>query len=321
MFPSPFPSVPQYRGEADPVHAVQRVVCLEKLDGMNTRIGIPMGATTPADLRIGGRSVMEDDRSFRQDILLTLIRGDAALCQRLLDLSAELGEPVVLYGETCGAKIQKMGFIYGRPHFVLFGATVHGGWVGYSRVLTAGSAERPALPTLRQLGERLQLPVAPCLFDGPPDSAIFAGLVKRTSQHSVAQGFARSDIDNTQEGIVIWSDPVLLDPFGEPVMAKLKPSHRREYTQPADERTGPDDFARRAVPPERIRHAREHLLEHGQWLGILSEDMPALVQRVTRDVSREVPEYQSMLREHGRKTIRRAISQHVQRTAAAALDE
>jgi len=301
----PFPKIPAWRGEADPLQQCAHVVALEKIDGANIRIGVPAGATRSGALVIGGRTLMEDHPDFQQAGVVQIIRDDAALCQRLLEAGAWARGALTLYAEACGARIQRMGFVYGtRTHLVLFAARVEGAWVGHSRSLVRPGWRR-SLPTLTQLAERAGLPLAPLLYAGPPGAGDFDALLERPSRHSRDVGFDRPGVDTTHEGIVIWSDPVLLDPWGEPLVAKYKQPRRREYRPPAID-DGLEGFARRATPPERLAHARQFLRERGRWRGT-DEDHPALIRRVIQDVAREVPEYADQLRRHGKRAARAAL--------------
>ncbi len=306
--PTPFPKITAYRGTADPTHMAARVVCMEKLDGAGVRIGAHPQNQRPQDLAIGGRTLMENHERFSQPFLPPVIRNDTALCQGLLALSAELNQEVALYGELCGAKIQKTGFIYGsRLHFVLFAAKIGRQWVGPTRSCPLKDAPTP--PTLAQIAQKTGATMAPILYEGPPNTDIINNLIDRPSAHSQNRGFARHDIDTTHEGIVIWSDPVLLMPDGHPIVAKFKHPSRSEYTaagpQGADET--PSAFASRVINAERIAHARQHLRETGRWSADGAENQRLTVRRAIQDVSKEVPEYPSALRTHGKKALRAAL--------------
>lgn len=318
-FPARFPKIPRYRGAADPLQSVRRVVCTEKLDGANARVGVPGDATGVEQLVIGGRNKMSDEPGFSQPALARLLE-DRGLTRRLLQLpTLTHGRDVALYGELCGGKIQG-GVMYGkRPHLALFAATVGGAWVGYARAIQP-PPDTPALPTLEQLGALLELPLTPCLYEGPPDPERFAALVDRPSAYSQARGVEIRGLDTTHEGIVIWSDPVLRDPWGAPIVAKLKHPRRREYT-PGQLEAGPEDFAARAVTRERLRHARQHLEEGGRWGADRDANLQALVKRVLRDISKEVHEYADQLRVHGKRPVRAAIKTRARALAPELLGE
>lgn len=327
--PPVFPKIPHYRGEADLVCSLRRVVCLEKIDGTNTRIGVPHNAKTPEDIVIGGREKMSWEEGFSQPFLLELLR-DLELCKRLLAAAANLQKDLVLYGETCGSKIQSMGFLYGpKTHFLLFGARVGGVWLSYQTPLLTpvedaeGSEEvetrRATLPSLVQLSEMVRLPLTPCVYEGPPDPEVLSSLVERPSQHSIEQGFRRDDVDNSQEGIVIWGDPLLLEPFGDPVVAKYKHPRRREALPAPKTATGvegPQDFAKRVVLPERLKHAISYLKENGKWSEDNAQNQEATTRRVIQDIAREVPEYQEQLGRHNKKELRRVLEEEASRVFA-----
>ena len=318
---APFPKIPLYRAEADLVHAVRRVVAVEKIDGTNTRIGLTRAqvAAGNVDPMVGGRVLMEDDKGFAQPFLGPLVRSHHALRGGLERLVREWDADVVLYGEVCGGRIQRMGFIYGaRPHFVLFGAKIAGAWLSWSRAVVSGDAARRSLPTLVQLSALLEVPMPPLLYEGEPSEEHFRGLIDRPSAYSLAVGFDRRDVDRSQEGIVIWPDPLLLSPDGHPIVAKLKHPHRRESVD-SHRAEGLDDFATRVMPAERIHHAVEYLQAAGKW----PEDPDAQVERVVRraiqDVAKEDPGYEERIARHGKKPTRTALERAARATAVAIL--
>ena len=315
----PFPKIPLYRAEADPVHLVRRVVALEKLDGTNTRIGLSRAdlANGSAEPVVGGRVLMETEAGYSQSFLGPLIRSHRVLCERLASLVALHNADIVLYGETCGGRIQRSGFIYGpQPHFVLFAATIAGRWMSWSRPV-AEDHRAPAL-TIRQLAERLQVPTPPILYEGEADRARFSELIDQPSPYSIAVGFDRRDVDRSQEGIVIWADPLLLDPHQRPIVAKLKHPRRREVVD-VNRASGLDDFAERVMPPERLRHAIEHLQAAGKWPSDPSQQIERAVRRAIQDVAKEVDAYQLRLAEHGKKATRSALERAGRRSALAIL--
>lgn len=306
-----FPRIPAYRREADALHSLRGVVCLEKLDGTNTRVHAPRGARTPADLVFGGRTLQEQDPGFCQPVLREAFVADTAATLKLLTFAGELGRGLTLYGETCGRGIQPQGHIYGpRPHFVLFAARVDDVWLSWSDPLVVDTDDGAlTLPGLRALAERLGLTLAPCLYTGPPDPERFAALVTRPSAHALARGARRADAP--QEGIVVWSDPLRLDGAGRPIVAKLKDPRRAEADD--DEQVGEDPvtFAARVILLERLHHARQHLEETGRWHDAGSERPTLLARRVVQDVAREEPSYQRQIAAAGKPAVRAALERRV----------
>ena len=172
---------------------------------------------------------------------------------------------------------------------------------------------------MRQLADTLSLDVPPVVYEGPADANAFEALLDVPSPYSVQRGFDRTDVDRTQEGIVIWADPLLRTPDGAPVVAKLKHPRRREYAAAR----GPDslvDFAARAVNAERVRHAIEHLQASGRLSDDPSERLDRIIKRTIQDVAREVPEYQERLAQAGKAAVRGALADQA-RAVAQALEE
>ena len=305
----PFPKIPSYRREADALHSLRSVVCLEKLDGTNTRVHVPLGAKSEADLVFGGRTLLEHDPKFSQPVLREAFLAESGPATRLYGLVAELGRSVTLYGETCGRGIQATGHIYGsRAHFVLFAARSEDVWL--SLVQPIGVDNSQELPSLRDLAQRLALDLAPCLYEGPPDAARFEALLEEPSAHAISRGARRHDAP--MEGIVIWSDPLFLDGAGRPILAKLKHPRRREALDADDESVEEvHAFAVRTVQLERLHHARQHLEESGRWTGDAATRAGLLARRVVQDVAREEPSYQQQLASAGKKSVRAALERRV----------
>ena len=316
-----FPTIPRYRGEADALHTVRSVVCLEKIDGANTRVHAGRGAASAVDLVFGGRTLLEGEPAFCQPVLREAFVADPGPARRLCALVGESGRALTLYGETCGRGIQAQGHVYGpKPHFVLFGARSEGAWLSVSASLEVEVDDGPAcvLPSLRALAERLGVALAPALYAGPPDDAQLRALAVRPSAHAQARGGRHADA--AHEGIVIWSDPLRLDGAGRPIVAKLKDPRRSESLELEDERAeseGIEVFAARVILRERLIHARQHLEESGRW-GPPGEARTALlVRRVVQDVAREEPAYARQIAAAGKGPVREAL----ERRAAELLKE
>lgn len=308
--PAVFPRIASYRREADAVHHAREVVCLEKIDGSNTRVGVPRDLQRADQLLVGGRSRLEGEEGFCQPELRAGFVASVRL-DGLRGLAHALPDHLTLYGETCGRGIQATGFLYGpSPHFVLFAATVGDAWLGWSHALdlddAAGAVQR--LPSLREIAERTGLPLAPCLYRGAPDPERFDALLDRPSAHAAARGASSRSSDATHEGVVIWSDPALRDGAGRLLVAKHKHPNRREAL---DETPGSDDtaegFAARVVNGERLAHARQHLEEGGRWPCSRDERIERLVRRVVQDVAREEPAYARQIVRYAKATVRAAL--------------
>ena len=150
-----FPKIPSFRGDADLLSAARRVICLEKIDGTNTRLGLSLAAVRSGqqDPAVGSRVLMENDEGYKQTVLGQTIRRHEGITKGLPQLVIDVQQDIVLYGETCGGRIQKMGFIYGaQPHFLLFGARVGGAWCSWSRAYQGSEGNLPSI--LQIAGER-----------------------------------------------------------------------------------------------------------------------------------------------------------------------
>lgn len=311
-----FPKIPNYRREADLLHALRSVSCLEKLDGAQTRLFIPEGAERPEHVVIGSRSrLLGEDAPLASldDNLRAGIRAHAGALERCLRLPRAIRSNLALFGETIGRSLNAGGHRYShRPLFVLFAASIGGTWLSPTARARLRAEPFDELPSVRDLSEKLEIPMAPLLYEGPPEPTIFDALVQQPSAFARAAGRGEAH----QEGIVIWSDPLLLDSSGLPLVAKLKDPKSAEVLDRSDPSVEPlEGFAERVVRLERLRHARQHLTERGTLPGVprlppsIQGDL--LAQRVVQDVAREIPEYQDQLRLYGKKAVRVAIEARV----------
>ncbi|MEO1269005.1 MAG: RNA ligase family protein [Myxococcota bacterium] len=63
-----FPKMPHYQQDADLIHSVRRVVCMEKIDGTNTRIAVHSEVAGPDGITIGGRTLLEGEPGFAHNV-------------------------------------------------------------------------------------------------------------------------------------------------------------------------------------------------------------------------------------------------------------
>lgn len=308
--PAPFLKIPSYRKEADPVHFAKNVVCLEKIDGSNTRIGVPLGAKLADDIIVGGRTRLEIEKEFSQPLLRRAFLGSIDL-KALIEYSQEAKADLVLYGETCGRGIQPQGQLYGSaPHFLLFGATVAGAWLSWStptRIPSTDTNIEIVLPSIRELAKGLSIPTTPMLYQGPAQSDVFEDILERPSEYARSKGIISRTDTGTQEGMVIWADPILLTGAGQLLVAKYKHPSRRESVDIDQEDTSLEAFCARVVNSERIKHAQQYLEENGRWVGPLNERLGLVVRRVLQDVAREESSYHEMLGRYSKQAVRAAI--------------
>jgi hypothetical protein len=202
---------------------------------------------------------------------------------------------VVIYGEVCGPGIQK-GVRYlddarGRSGEVLFRAFDMR--IGDNLVTHSLFAE---------VCDAVGLPRVPVVWRGEPSLAAFDALLDKASEEGRRNGVAEDDgRRNVSEGVVIRSDPLLRNVFGEWLIIKHKSEKFAEVAKETAGKDRPDlapveAFAATFVTTGRVVNALGRLRDAGVALKDGMEDMPHLVPAVLADLKKEAgAEWQSLL--------------------------
>lgn len=210
---------------------------------------------------------------------------------------------VTVYGEAFGAGIQK-GVRYAAEDVVLFRAfdiRVGESFLSYDLFATICDAAG--------------LVRVPEVWRGEPSLANFDALLEKPSV--VGESHGVSDATNTAEGVVIRSNPLLRDVFGQWLIIKHKSAHFSEKAKaraPRAERPSDDeavkDFAETWVVPGRVRNALGRLRDAGVKLHRGMDDMPTLVPAIVADLHKECePEWQALVAAgHSDKAVRGAVT-------------
>jgi len=270
--------------------AVKEVIATEKLHGTNFRVYFPEGMASIDEVQYGGRNEefgTGDAPEFYGGRPVRWFKERPELLQRLLGLFHGRGfSGVVLYGEMCGTGIQK-GVRYAGPGEILFRAfdlRVGESFVTYD--LFVELCDAAGLPRVREV------------WRGEPSLAAFDALLDRPSLEGQANGL--SDDRNLMEGVVIRSNPLLRNLFGEWLIIKHKGDRFAEVAKRRVDEARPDftpieTFARTFVLPGRVANALGRLRDRGTPLVNDMADMPYLVRAVIEDLHKECePEWQAL---------------------------
>ena len=208
---------------------------------------------------------------------------------------------VTLYGEACGAGIQK-GVRYVKESEVLFRAFDIR--IGESLVTDDVFVE---------LCEATGLPRVPEVWRGEPSLEAFDALLERPSLEGQRAGI--EDPGNLMEGIVIRSNPLLRTVFGEWLIIKHKSEKFEEVAKKKIRADRPDlspveTLARTFVLRGRALNAAGRLRDAGTPLANGMEDLRFLVPAVVEDLQKEcADEWQALLDEgFTDKQVRSAVS-------------
>jgi Rnl2 family RNA ligase len=274
--------------------SVKQVVATEKLHGSNFRVYFPAGATSIADVRFGGRNEVfaPGDDGFYGGKAVRWFTSRPELVTKLMEVFASHGfSDVIVYGEICGAGIQK-GVRYAPGDEALFRAfdiRVGESFVTYDLFV--------------QLCDAAGLPRVPEIWRGEPSLAAFDALLEKPSTEGLRNGVAGEG--NTAEGVVIRSNPLLRDVFGSWLVIKHKSERFAEIAharrEPKVARGGGDKgavdaFVETYVTRGRIANAVGRLRDAGTKLAMAMEDVPVLARAVVADLHKEEePAWQALV--------------------------
>ena len=164
-------------------------VCTEKVDGTNVRI-----MWDGNKVKFGGKTDNAQMPIFLIDKLNELFGGESN--EQLFEQTFD--QPVCLYGEGFGARIQKGGGEYGDVNFVLFDVKVGDIWLSRNDVI--------------DIAQKLGIMFVP---------EVFFGTLKEVSDF-VANGFNSQWGDFQAEGVIAKPVIELNNRMGKRIITKLK---------------------------------------------------------------------------------------------------
>jgi Rnl2 family RNA ligase len=283
MNPIIFPKYPELvRLDKRPeILRVKEVVATEKIHGTNFRLMFPAGMTSLDEIRFGGRN--EDfgntEGNFYGGRPVRFFKDNAELLTRMRETFASYGfGDVTVFGEAFGTGIQK-GVVYAAPGEVLFRAfdiMVAENFVTYDLFV--------------ELCDKMQLPRVPEIWRGDPTLQNFDALLEKTSEEAKKNGIAADD--NFAEGVVIRSNPLLRDVFGQWLIIKHKSEKfsevaKRDPGKPRADTGVADEYAETFVVPGRVINAIGRIRDAGKALANDMQDMPLLIPVIVQDLHKE----------------------------------
>jgi Rnl2 family RNA ligase len=276
------------------VLSVKQVVATEKLHGTNFRVFFPAAMTSLDDVRFGGRNeVFESGHDgFYGGRPVRWFKERPELMGRIADFARERGwSDVILYGEACGAGIQK-GVRYVEGDEVVFRAfdvCVGDNFLTYDLFV--------------DLCDAVGLPRVPEVWRGEPSLAAFDALLEQPSLEAVRNGVREGA--GVSEGVVIRSNPLLRNVFGEWLIVKHKSQAFAESARPTPaagvDRAPVETFVRTHVLRGRVVNALGRLRDAGVPVADDMQDLKHLVPALVDDLRKECGDEWGRLREQGFK--------------------
>lgn len=260
--------------------AVREAVATEKIHGTNFRVFLPEALASIDEIRFGCRNeeLDREDSTFYGGRPVRFFTERVSLLERMLAVVRRHGfGDTTVFGEMFGAGIQKH-VRYATDHVVRFRAfdiMIGDNFVTYDRFV--------------ELCDEMGLDRVPEVWRGEPSLAAFDALLERDSTVARENGVAAER--NMAEGVVIRSNPLLRDVFGQWLMVKHKSAgfaEVKERRSVVGAELGPAQaFAERFVLPGRIDNALGRLRDRGLALAEDMADMRILVPEILADLLEE----------------------------------
>jgi Rnl2 family RNA ligase len=260
---------------------VKEVIATEKLHGSNFRIHFPGGMTSIADIRYGSRETEHGTPGEKFPLMRAVewFQSKPDLLTRMWEVIQSYGfSDTTVFGEAYGPGVKTKGIQYSTGQETLFRAfdiMVVDNFVTYDLFV--------------ELTGKMDLPRVPELWRGEPSEKAFDALLEKPSFTAGLHGIYNADI---AEGVVLRSNPLLRNVFGEWLIVKHKSQKFSEVSHapasPKERAANPaEGFVATYVTEGRIRNAIGRLNDRGVLLKNDMTDIPALITEVTADLHKE----------------------------------
>lgn len=274
-----YPEIPlvKYRPE---IFAVKEVVACEKLHGSNFSIIFPLAMKSIDEVIYGSREVLSTEDRFPLGVAKRWFESRPELLTAMWEVIKSYGfSEVTVFGEAYGPGIQAKGIKYTLGSEMLFRAfdiMVGPNFLTYDLFC--------------EVATKMGLPQVPLVWRGAPTIEAFDALLNRPSYEALSNGV--SDNHNLAEGVVIRSNPLLRNVFGDWLIVKHKGTKFSEVAfapTPTKERTltPADKVAATYVTEGRVLNAAGRLLDRGVALMNSMQDMPTILAEIIADLHKE----------------------------------
>ncbi len=272
------------------IMSVKEVIATEKLHGSNFRVHFPLGMASVDDVQFGSRDVVHVPGvdGFPLGGMMRWFKERPELLGQMWEVVKSYGfGDTTVFGEAHGPGVKAKGVKYSGGQGFLFRAfdvMVGNNFLTYDHFV--------------EVTDKMGLPRVPEVWRGPPSVEAFDALLEKRSPTAFMNGV--EDEANKAEGVVIRSNPLLRNVFGEWLIVKHKASKFSEVAHaPAEKRersaTPADGFAETYVTEGRVLNATGRLHDRGLELKNSMADMPVLLAEVIYDVLKEHgPEWKAL---------------------------
>lgn len=264
--------------------AVKEVIATEKLHGSNFRIGFPLGMASVDEVLFGSREVDYDPTNtevkFPLPHAITWFKTRPELLTRMWEVIKSYGfNEVTVFGEAFGPGIKAKGVRYSEGQEMLFRAfdiMVGQNFLTYDLFC--------------EVVDKMGLPRVPEVWRGEPSVENFDALLNRASVTAREHGI--TDEGNLAEGVVLRSNPLLRNVFGEWLIVKHKGGKFSEVAHAPREKkerveSPADVFVATFVTEGRVSNAVGRLSDRGIPVAGAMTDVPVLLVEILADLKKE----------------------------------
>lgn len=264
------------------IFAVKQVVATEKLHGSNFRLHFPCGMASIEDIKYGSHDTeyAPEGPKFPLGNAMQWFKARPDLLTAIWEVIKSYGFPdATIFGEAYGPGIKSKGVKYSNGQELLFRAfdiMVGPNFVTYD--LFCEIADKMGLARVHEI------------WRGEPTLEAFDALLEKPSVEGKLNGI--EDEGNLAEGVVIRSNPLFRDVFGQWLIIKHKSKRFTEVAHapvpPKERGVSPADiFASTYVTEGRVLNAVGRLQDRGVALKNDMTDMPTLITEIIADLHKE----------------------------------
>ena len=265
------------------IFAVKQVIATEKLHGSCFRLHLPCGMASIEDILYGSREMESTGHKFPLGNMVRWFKARPDLLTTIWEVIKSYGfSDATLFGEAYGPGIKTKGVKYSTGQEVLF--RVFDIMVGTNFV---------TYDLFCEIADKMGLPRVHEIWRGEPTLEAFDALLEKPSVEGLLNGI--TDEGNLAEGVVIRSNPLFRDVFGQWLIIKHKSKRFSEVAHapaPPKERgiSQADIFASTYVTEGRVLNAVGRLQDRGVVLKNDMTDMPTLIAEILVDLHKECSE-------------------------------
>jgi hypothetical protein len=278
----PIPKYPEIAilGKRPEIFAVKEVVATEKLHGSNFRIHFPLGMESIADVGFGSRDTEHTEPAFPLGNAKRYFTSRPELLTRMWEVIKSYGfTDATIFGEAYGPGT-KADIKYSQGSEILFRAF---------DIMVGEKENFVTYDLFCEVTDKMGLPRAHEVWRGDPTQAAFDALLGKPSVEAWKNGMPNPA---PAEGVVIRSNPLLRNVFGDWLIAKHKWGKYAERTPEKAPKvprgaTPADEYAATFVTEGRISNAVGRLSDRGTPIKGDMTDMPMLLTEMLADLRKE----------------------------------